>query len=128
MKIRKAKISDLNNIMNMYHSCVTGMIKSGIDQWDETYPNKEVITKDIIEQTYYIAEIDEEIIGGINIDKLQDKTYLDINWEDKTNSFLVVHRLGVKEEFWNKKIGKFRMKMELKNILYHTISLIIISL
>ncbi len=109
MKIRKAKISDLNNIMNMYNSCVAGMMKNGIDQWDATYPNIEVITKDIIEQTYYIAEIDEEIIGGINIDKLQDKTYLDINWEDKTNSFLVVHRLGVKEEFWNKKIGKYLM-------------------
>ena len=109
MKIRKAKISDLDNIMLMYTSCVKGMIANDIDQWDETYPNKEVITKDIIEQTYYIAEIDEEIIGGINIDKLQDKTYLDINWEDKTNSFLVVHRLGVKEEFWNKKIGKCLM-------------------
>ena len=35
-----------------------------------------------------------------------DKTYLDINWEDKSDCFLVVHRLGVKEEFWDKKIGK----------------------
>lgn len=109
MKIRKAKISDLNEIMNMYNSCVAGMMKNGIDQWDETYPNIEVITKDITAQTYYIVEIDREIIGGINIDKLQDKTYLDINWEDKSNSFLVVHRLAVKEEFWNKKIGKYLM-------------------
>ena len=119
MKIRKAKISDLGNIMIMYKSCVKGMIANGIDQWDETYPNIEVITKDIIEQTYYIVEIDEEIIGGINIDKLQDKTYLDINWEDTTNSFLVVHRLAVKEEFWNKKIGKYLMifteKMVIEN-------------
>ena len=109
MRIRKAKISDLDNIMLMYKSCVKGMIVNNIDQWDETYPNIEVISKDIIEKTYYIAEIDKEIIGGINIDKLQDKTYLDINWEDKSNSFLVVHRLAVKEEFWNKKIGKHLM-------------------
>ena len=47
MKIRKAKISDLDNIMLMYTSCVKGMIANDIDQWDETYPNKEVITKDI---------------------------------------------------------------------------------
>ena len=106
MIIRKAKISDLKEIMKMYKSCVKGMIKNGIDQWDDTYPNTEVITKDLEKQSYYVAEIDGEIIGGINIDQNQDKTYLDIDWKDKSNSFLVVHRLGVKEEFWEKKIGK----------------------
>jgi ribosomal protein S18 acetylase RimI-like enzyme len=47
-----------------------------------------------------------EIVGGINIDQKQDSTYLDIDWEDTSDSFLVVHRLGVMQEFWNKKIGK----------------------
>ena len=47
-----------------------------------------------------------EIVGGINIDEKQDPTYLTIDWEDKTNQFLVVHRLAVKEEFWQNRIGK----------------------
>jgi len=106
MKIRKANKFDLDNIMLMYQSCVKGMISNNIDQWDSTYPNKEVIKKDIISQTYYVTEIKGEIVGGINIDQNQDKTYLAINWEDRSNSFLVVHRLAVKEAFWNKKIGK----------------------
>ena len=106
MIIRKAHKTDLENIMTMYKSCVTGMIKNSIDQWDESYPNAEIITSDLEAVTYYVAEIKEEIIGGINIDQNQDKTYLDINWEDTSDSFLVVHRLGVKEDFWNKKIGK----------------------
>ena len=106
MRIRKAKISDLGNIMIMYKSCVKGMIANGIDQWDDTYPDIETINQDLEKQTYYVVEEKEEIIGGINIDQNQDKTYLDIDWEDKSDSFLVVHRLGVKEEFWNKKIGE----------------------
>ena len=106
MIIRKGKISDLDNIMKMYKSCVSGMIKNGIDQWDESYPDNKTIFEDLDNQSYYVVEEKKEIIGGINIDQNQDKTYLDINWEDKTNSFLVVHRLAVKEEFWNKKIGK----------------------
>jgi len=106
MIIRKGKISELDNIMKMYKSCVSGMIKNGIDQWDETYPDNKTIFEDLDNQSYYVVEEKKEIIGGINIDQNQDKTYLDINWEDKTNSFLVVHRLAVKEEFWNKKIGK----------------------
>ena len=110
MIIRKAEISDLENIMLMYKSCVKGMLANNIDQWDETYPNSEVIMGDLIAQTYFVALENEVIIGGINIDQNQDKTYLEIDWEDKSNSFLVVHRLGVKEEFWNKKIGKNLIK------------------
>ena len=106
MMIRKANKTDLDNIMKMYKSCVTGMIKNGIDQWDETYPNTEIISEDLNVGTYYVAEMDETIIGGVNIDNNQDDTYLALDWEGKSDSFLVVHRLGVKEEFWNKKIGK----------------------
>ena len=92
--------------MKMYKSCVTGMLKNGINQWDDTYPNQEIINEDLSTGTYYVAEMDGTVIGGINIDQNQDDTYLPLNWKDKSNSFLVVHRLGVKEEFWNKKIGK----------------------
>ena len=106
MIIRKAEISDLENIMLMYKSCVKGMLTNGIDQWDLTYPNADVIMGDLIAQTYFVALENGVIIGGINIDQNQDKTYLAIDWEDESNSFLVVHRLGVKEEYWNKKIGK----------------------
>ena len=106
MIIRKANKTDLDNIMKMYKSCVTGMLKNGIDQWDDSYPNTEIITEDLNVGTYYVVEMDGTIIGGVNIDKNQDDTYLALDWEDKSDSFLVVHRLGVKEEFWNKKIGK----------------------
>ena len=106
MIIRKANKKDLENIMLMYKSCVTGMLENGIDQWDNSYPNTKIISEDLNVGTYYVAEIDGTIIGGVNIDKNQDDTYLALDWEDKSDSFLVVHRLGVKEEFWNKKIGK----------------------
>ena len=41
MMIRKAKINELDEIMNMYTSCVDGMQKANIDQWDSTYPNRD---------------------------------------------------------------------------------------
>ncbi|MEE2699879.1 MAG: GNAT family N-acetyltransferase [Bacteroidota bacterium] len=109
MIIRKAQIEDLGNIMIMYNSCVVGMIKNNIDQWDETYPSSEIIAGDIKSASFYVAEIDNEIVGGVNIDNLQDSTYLAVNWEDDTNQFLVVHRLGVKVENWGYGIGKSLM-------------------
>ena len=103
--IRKAKINELDEIMNMYASCVDGMQKANIDQWDSTYPNRKIISEDIRNKSFYIFLINDKIIGGINIDKIQDKTYLDIEWKDKGNKFLVVHRLAVRQEFWKKGIG-----------------------
>ena len=106
MKIRKATLEDIDNIMHMYNSCVSGMIDEGIDQWDSTYPNKQIILNDIKYSTFFVVEINKEIVAGINIDKNQDYTYKSIKWHDTSNSFLVVHRLAVKKEYWNKKIGK----------------------
>ena len=109
MKIQKAKISEIGDIMLMYKSCVEGMLANNIDQWDESYPNKDIIMQDLIAQTYFIVIEHNIIIAGINIDQNQDKTYLPLKWKDKKNQFLVVHRLAVKEVFWGKGIGKSLM-------------------
>ena len=122
MIIRVAKIQDVNNIMLMYRSCINGMIKEGIDQWDYSYPNIDVITKDIHKKNYFVAEIKKEIVGGITIDNNQDRAYLNISWMNESNRFLVVHRLAVKEEMWSLKIGKklmlFAEEKAIKNNLY----------
>ena len=107
--IRKAEISDLENIMKLYNSCVGGMLKNDIDQWDETYPNAEIISDDLKLGSYFVAELNGKIVGGVNIDQQQDPTYLNINWKDNSNQFLVVHRLGVQEENWGDGIGKALM-------------------
>ena len=65
MIIRKANTADLGNIMLMYNSCVNGMLKNGIDQWDASYPNVDVIIADLKARTYFVAEENGEIIGGI---------------------------------------------------------------
>ena len=110
MIIRKAKHTELDQIMETYKSCVKGMIDLGIDQWDESYPNMGIIQNDLEEQNYYVAILDEEIVAGIKIDEVQDPTYLDINWKDKSNNFIVVHRLCSKTKVWNKGIGKKMME------------------
>ncbi|MBL6657423.1 MAG: GNAT family N-acetyltransferase [Flavobacteriales bacterium] len=110
MIIRKAKVNELNQIMEVYDSCVRGMIELGIDQWDESYPNREVIKKDLETGDYYVGIINDEIVSGIKIDAKQDPTYLDIDWQDKTNNFMVVHRLCAKVSVWNKGVGKQMMK------------------
>ena len=55
MIIRQAIHKDIDDIMEMYLSCVNGMLKINIDQWDTTYPNRKIISEDINKKTYYIA-------------------------------------------------------------------------
>ena len=69
--IRKAKINELDEIMNMYASCVDGMQKANIDQWDSTYPNRKLVSADIRYNSCYIFLINVKISGGIIIDKSQ---------------------------------------------------------
>ena len=109
MKIKLATPENLDAIMEMYASCVKGMLNLGIDQWDEHYPNRKIIEQDLIDDCYYIGVLDNEIVTGMRVDNIQDPTYLDINWKDKSNNFMVVHRLGSKTKVWNKGIGKQMM-------------------
>ena len=47
MKIILATPQDLDAIMEMYNSCVQGMLALGIEQWDESYPNRTIIEQDL---------------------------------------------------------------------------------
>ena len=109
MIIKVAEKYNLDSIMYMYSSCVSAMIEKGINQWDNEYPNKDIIKKDIKAKTYFIVLFENKVIAGINIDKNQDDKYLTINWKDTSNSFLVVHRLAVSKKWWGKGIGKLLM-------------------
>lgn len=109
MKIVLAHISQLDDIMQMYSSCVQGMQALGIDQWDEHYPNRAVIEQDLKESCYYVGLLDDEVVAGMRVDKEQDPTYLDIAWEDQTHNFMVVHRLGSKTKVWSQGVGYLMM-------------------
>jgi GNAT superfamily N-acetyltransferase len=109
MKIRLANKTELDAIMEVYASCVKGMLLLGIDQWDESYPNREIIKNDLEEQNYYLGLLNDEIVAGIKIDRIQDPTYLSINWHDKTDNFMVVHRLCSKTTVWSKGVGRKMM-------------------
>mgnify|MGYP001403501186 CR=1 FL=1 len=62
MIIRKAEKNELDDIMQVYKSCVSGMIALGIDQWDETYPNREIIEQDLEIGDYYVGLLGNEIV------------------------------------------------------------------
>ena len=67
MTIRQAKISDIDNIMRMYKSCVNGMIEKIVSGMIHI----QIDIKDIVNKTYYIYILSNTIVGGINIDSIR---------------------------------------------------------
>ena len=101
MIVRKAYESELNDIMKMYKSCVKGMIRNGIDQWDSSYPNSKIIAclRNPVDRAYsnYIIEFQDgdtelsfeeriqpeiELINDKKI-KLEDETFLVVTYYNK---------------------------------------------
>ena len=72
INIRTGKIEDLQEIMALIARCVTVMQAGGSDQWDDQYPNREVIGVDLQRGTLFAAEGEGRILGIIVLDESQD--------------------------------------------------------
>ncbi|MDT3428376.1 ribosomal protein S18 acetylase RimI-like enzyme [Paenibacillus forsythiae] len=104
--IRKGKMEELEPIMELIAECVRVMREGGSDQWDETYPNAEVITGDIGRGTLYVFEEDGGLAGIIVLDENQAEQYGEIDWAQTEGPFLMMHRLAVHPKVQGKGIAR----------------------
>jgi len=63
--IRKSLLQDLNAVKKITEACAKDMIDQGIFQWNEHYPSKDVLKKDIEEGSLYVIELDTVVSGCI---------------------------------------------------------------
>lgn len=105
-EIRAARKEEINEIMELIAKCVQVMQAGGSDQWDEHYPNKEVIGKDIDSGTLYVYEDNHAIAGLIVLDELQAEVYHSIPWVKQEGPHLMMHRLAVHPEVQGKGIAR----------------------
>ncbi|MFF2018760.1 GNAT family N-acetyltransferase [Paenibacillus sp. NPDC058177] len=104
--IRTAHKEELEEIMKLIAKCVKVMQDGGSDQWDEHYPNKEVIGTDIERGTLYVYEDNHAIAGILVLDENQAEAYKTITWEQNQGPHLIMHRLAVHPEVQGKGIAR----------------------
>lgn len=105
-EIRKARTEEIGEIMELIARCVQVMQAGGSDQWDDSYPNREIITQDIEHGTLY-AYIDNGAVAGILVlDEHQNELYQSIKWSQKQGKALIMHRLAVHPEAQGKGIAR----------------------
>jgi hypothetical protein len=47
IEIREASTADIEPIFDLVRACIAGMRRRGIDQWDEVYPDRGIIERDV---------------------------------------------------------------------------------
>ena len=111
MKLYLATITDVSTIMSLINDAQEFLASSGIDQWQNGYPSKELILNDISDNNSYLIKDDSDnIVASTMFTTDPESSYNNIlgNWiTPKDSKYGVIHRLVVSGKFKNKGVAKF---------------------
>jgi predicted amidohydrolase/GNAT superfamily N-acetyltransferase len=106
LKIEKGKLSDLDQLFQIYVKGKIDLEKNGIFQWTNNYPTRSIIESDLKKDVLFVLRNDKEIIGAINISEEQEPEYETINWEFDNSKVMVIHRLVIDPKYQGKGYAK----------------------
>ena len=97
MNFRKSTKSDVSKIMEIVKQAQEYFKSQGIDQWQNNYPNDEVINNDINNCESYVMLDGDDIVATTVISFAKEKSYeniLDGKWITN-GDYVVIHRIAV---------------------------------
>lgn len=104
--IRRACGEDKKAILTIIQDAVVDMESKGIHQWDDIYPDEELINNDLNGGNLYVYEDKESIKAIIVLNENQDREYESICWKCNSGKQLIVHRLCVDPRFQGQGIAQ----------------------
>ncbi|EOU1991513.1 GNAT family N-acetyltransferase [Clostridium perfringens] len=112
MEFRQANISDLDQIVEIIELSKKYLKETKVDQWQDGYPAKEDLRRDIESGNSYVLTNKDEIVATTVISLDGESTYnLIFNGEWITNEeYIVMHRVAVHEKYKGKGIFKELIK------------------
>lgn len=112
MIIRKANSDEVNVAMEIIDMAKSLLKASGIDQWQDRYPDFECISEDIKVGRGYFLEDENDILGYLCIDFDGEPAYDDLNGKwSSDEKYVVVHRLAFSDSARDKGISGLVFKM-----------------
>jgi ribosomal protein S18 acetylase RimI-like enzyme len=102
MNILKCELADLEKMYSITKSCGEHLIEKGIFQWNENYPSKEVLQKDIKLLQIWKLEVENEIVGIMVLTEIEDEEYDSVQWLTNNKPNLFIHRLSINPIFQGK--------------------------
>lgn len=111
-QFRKATTTEIPQIWVLLQQAIARRKADGSNQWQDGYPNPEVILNDITKNAGYVLLEDEDIVGYVALLINDEPEYANIEGEWLTNNdFVVFHRVAIAENQLGKGLAK--------KLLYH---------
>lgn len=104
---RKAETSDAPKIWAVLKQAIAKRKADGSEQWQDGYPNPEIIKHDIETQTGFVLTENNAIAGYVSIAINNEPAYNKIegNWLTNTD-YVVFHRIAISEKHTGKGLAK----------------------
>jgi GNAT superfamily N-acetyltransferase len=104
---KKATQADSSAIWNLLQGAIARRKADGSNQWQDGYPNPEVVANDIREDAGYVLTQEGMIIGYVAILINDEPEYARLKGKWLTNDdFVVFHRVAVAETHLGKGVAK----------------------
>jgi ribosomal protein S18 acetylase RimI-like enzyme len=111
MRISLANTSHLPSMLQIVSDAQNYLASLGIDQWQNGYPNEEVLLNDITNnESYCVSDEKGRIMGITMFTHRPEPTYhsIDGNWLTSDDAvYGVIHRLAVSNRFRSHGVAKF---------------------
>lgn len=104
---RKALTTDLPQIWTILQQAIAHRKKDGSNQWQDGYPNLQILQKDVDAGAGFVLAVGENIIGYTAIMINDEPEYAKIKgkWLSE-DQFVVFHRLAVSKNYMGKGLAK----------------------
>ena len=100
-----ASIELLDDICTLYREVTAHLNSTGIIQWDDEYPNRDVLKDDILAGTMYIGTMEGKLTAAYVLNEYSDIEYEEGDWDTGGKS-LILHRLCTHPEFQGMGFGR----------------------
>lgn len=117
LNLRQATLYDTDRTWNILQQAIAKRKEEGSEQWQNGYPNLDVVINDISKGFGYVIENDNNlIIGYVAIINEIEPAYTQIEgkWLNE-EPYIVIHRLAVAQDIKMKGLGTWVME-EIENI------------
>ena len=123
LQFRKAALQEIPQIWEILQKAIQRRKEDGSNQWQDGYPNPEVIKADIEKEAGFVLIEGENLVGYCAVLINDEPAYAGIEGNWLTNEdFVVVHRIAIAQEYLGKGLAKEMMKFveefAIKNSIY----------
>ena len=112
-----ASLHDFEAITNIFRKSINHMRNLNIDQWDDIYPNEDIILTDIKKHQLYVYKINDVPVSVVVLNEEQEEAYKTVDWHYCDERIAVIHRLCVDPAVQNQGMATITMVAAQKELI-----------